>query len=180
MPAAVVEIPFSWIATPLTRKPTTAITKAQITQAGAATAYASGTDAQVRQYGANVAPITLNTDCSADPQNLADFLIAYQVVPRPLQPSMTFNLLDARRSNAEILTILGIGLAQRIRITDGPIGTPPGALNFTVQGIAHRIAVEERTVTWYTSALIGASATTPGPWFRWDVSSWNGTDKRPF
>jgi len=173
-----VDIPYSWIATPLTRKPTTAITKAAVTQNGGATAYASAATATVLQYGVNTAQVTLETDVDADPQNLATFLTTYQSTPRPRQPTLTFNLLA--RTDAECQTILAVTLAQRVRITGAPTGTPPGASNFTVEGIAHILAVDQRTVMWATAALIGTSATAPGPWFRWDTSSWDGPDVRPF
>jgi hypothetical protein len=178
LPLPPVLIPFSWIATPLTRKPTTAITKAQISQLDGATAYSSASAALVRQYGVNAAQVTLDTACDADPQNLATFLTTYQSTPRPRQPTLTFNLLA--RTDAECLIILAVGLARRVRIIEAPTGTPPGALNFTVEGIRHVLGVEERTITWSTSALIGTSTSEAGPWFRWGSSRWGGTDQRPF
>jgi len=178
---SVLAIPFSWISSPIGRKPTIAITKAQIGQDGGATAYSSATAAQVLQYGVNTAQVTLDTACDADPQNLAAQLTTYEAVPRPRQPTLTFDLFDLRwATDANALTILGVELAQRIRITEAPASTPPGALNFIVEGIRHVIGVEQRTVTWSTSALIGTTTTDPGPWFRWDTSSWGGTDLRPF
>lgn len=174
----VVLIPFSWIATPLARKPTVAITKAQIGRTDGATAYSSATDALVRQYGANTAETTLDTACDADPQSLAAFLTTYQATPRPRQPTLTFNLLA--RSDDECLTILGVGLAQRVRITGAPATTPLGALDFVVEGIRHVIAVDQRTVTWSTAALIGVATAAPGPWFRLGLSQLGGTDRVPF
>jgi hypothetical protein len=179
LPLPPVLIPYSWIATPLTRKPTTAITKAQISQRGGATAYSSATAALVRQYGVNLAEATLDTACDADPQNLATFLTTYQAVPRPRQPTLTFNLF-APRTDAECLIILSVKIGQRVRIVGAPARTPPGALNFTIEGIRHVIAVDKRTVTWSTAALIGATTSEPGPWFRWGSSRWGGTDQRPF
>lgn len=154
----VVEIPFAWIATPLTRKPTVAITKAEVSRPGAATAYASAPDARVRQFGTNTARATLDAAIDADPANLAAFLVLTQSIPRPRQPTLTFNLLA--RTDAECLTILGIQLAQRVRITGAPAGTPPGAVNFTVEGISHNLAVDDRTVTWSTAALVGVPVLT--------------------
>jgi hypothetical protein len=157
---AVVLIPFDWISTAIGRKPTTGITKAQIGMANGPTAYSSATPAQVRQYGVSTAQVTLTTDCDADPQNLATFLTTWQAVPRPRQPTLTFDLFDARwATDANALVVLGVGLAQRVRITGAPAGTPPGALEFTVQGIRHSIGVEQRTVTWSTAALIGTTTT---------------------
>ena len=178
MPPAVVEIPYDWISSPLTRKPTTAITKAQITQRSGAVAFSSASDALVRQYGVNTATETLDTPVDADAANLATMLTTYQAVPRPRQPLLTLNLLA--RTDDECLTILAVGLARRVRITGAPAGTPPGASNFVVEGIRHVLAVDERTVTWSTAALIGTTTTEPGPWFRWGSSSYGGTHVKPF
>lgn len=173
-----VEIPFSWISPVLVRKPTVAITKARIDQAGGATAFASALPALVAQYGANTATTVLHTAVAADAQNLAHFLTTYQAVPRPRQPTLTLNLLQ--RTDAECLVILGVRLARRVHIIGAPIGTPPGALSFTVEGIRHVIGVEERTVTWSSAALIGVATTAPGPWFRVGSSSVGGSDIVPF
>lgn len=174
----VLEIPYAWIATTLNRKPTTPITKAAITQKGGLTAKSSATLAQVRQYGAVEARATLDTASDADAGNLATMLTTYRAVPRPRQPTLTFHLLA--RTDAEALLLLGVTLAQRIRITGAPAGTPPGAVNFTVEGIAHRAAVDVRDLTWATAALIGATTTEPGPWFRIGSSALGGTDVMPF
>lgn len=175
---AVVTIPSSWISPGLTRKPTVAVTKAQIAQANGPTYYSSATSAQVAQYGVNTASVTLDTPVDADAQNLATMLTTFQAVPRPRQPTLTFNLLS--RTDAECLIILGVQLAQRVVITGAPAGTPPGALNFTVEGISHVLAVDQRTVTWATSALIGTTTTAPGIWFRLGSSSLGGSDLVPF
>jgi hypothetical protein len=174
----VVEIPFSWIAPPLTRKPTNAITVAAVTQAGASTAYSAAADALVRRFGAVATTVTLDTAVDADAQNLAHFLVTYQATPRPRQPTLTLNLYN--RTDAECLLILGVDLAQRVRVIGAPVGTPPGALNFTVEGIRHTAAVDRRTVTWSTAAIIGTGTTTPGPWFRTGSSAYGGTDIVPF
>jgi hypothetical protein len=174
----VLQIPYSWIATPLTRQPTSAITKAQITQTNGATAYASASDALVRQYGANVARTDLDTAVDADAQNLASFLVTYEAVPRPRHPTLTFNLLA--RTDAECLLLLGVTLAQRVRIVQAPVGIPAGLLDFVIEGISHTAAVDNRTVTWATAALIGVTTTAPGPWFRRGTSSTGGPDLVPF
>lgn len=173
-----VDIPYSWINRPLIRRPTTAITKAQISQTGGATAYSSAATATVTLYGANTTAVSLDTDCDADPQNLADFLTTYQSTPRPRQPTISFNLL--KRTDEECLRILGVDLARRVRITDAPATWPAGAVTFVVEGIRHVLGVNERLVEWMTSAPIGETAGVPGPWFRIDTSSLDGTDLRPF
>lgn len=175
---AVVEVPFCWIQSSLQRKPTVAITKAQVAQSGGATAYSSATAAQVRQYGVNTAQVTLDSAVDADAQNLATFLTTYQAVPRPRQPQMTFDLTGL--TNAQVLLLLGVQLAQRVRIIGAPAGTPPGACNFVIEGIRNVLGVTERTLTWYVAALIGTTTTDPGPWFRWGSSSFGGTDVVPF
>lgn len=178
LPPPVVEIPYLWIATPLSRKPTVAVTKAQIAQLGGATAYSSAPDATVRQFGTNTARVTLDSPVDADAANLAAMLTTYQATPRPRQPTLTLNLLA--RTDAECLVILGVTQTQRVRITGAPAGTPPGALNFVVEGIAHSMAVDQRLVIWATAALIGTTTAAPGPWYRRDSSIRGGTDIRPY
>lgn len=171
-------IEYCWIQAPLIRRPTTAITKAQITQDGGITAYSSADTDTVRQYGVNTAQTTLQTAVDADAQNFADFLVTYQSVPRPRQPSMTFDLVHL--DDAAILTILGVQLGQRCVLVGHPSTTPAGARSFVVEGIAHQFGVAQRLVIWQTSAPIGTVPGTPGPWFRWGSSYWSGTDLRPF
>lgn len=178
LPQPVLTIPYTWISTPLTRRPTAAITSAAITQAGGATQYSTTSDALVRQFGDRQTQLTLDTAVDADALNLAQFLTTYQAVPRPRQPTLTFNLLA--RTDAECLVILGVDLASRVRVAGAPAGTPPGALNFVVEGISHTAAVDQRTVTWSTAALVGTGTTTPGPWFRTGSSAYGGTDIVPF
>lgn len=173
-----VDIPYSWINPPLIRRPTTAQTKAQVSQTGGATARSSASAATVRQYGVNTFTANLDTAVDADPQNLAAFVTTYQSTPRPRQPTIVFNLL--KRTDEECLLLLGVRLATRVRITDAPATWPPGAVTFVVEGIRHLAGVETRAVEWMTSAPIGSVAGVPGPWFRWDSSSWDGTDLRPF
>lgn len=179
LPPPVVEIPFTWIASPLSRKPTTAITRAEVGLAGGSTAYSSASAAVTRQYGANTQPaITLLSAIDADAQNLADMLTTYQGVPRPRQPTCTFSLLD--RTEDECLLLLSVDLAQRIHIIGAPPGTPDGAVHFVVEGRSHVVSVGQRLLTWATAALIGVATTAPGPWFRWGSSAYNGPDLRPF
>jgi hypothetical protein len=95
----------------------------------------------------------LSTAVDADAQNLATMLTTYQAVPRPRQPTFELNL--RARTDAECLVILGVGLAQRVRLTGAPAGTPPGAINFVIEGISHTLGLDDRVVTWATAALIG-------------------------
>jgi len=178
LPSPVLEIPYFWVSDPIVRKPTTAITKAQVSQAGGTNYNSSASAALVRQFGANSASVSLSNASDADQQNLATFLTTYQATPRPRQPLLTLNLFS--RTEAESSLILAVGLAARIRIIGAPTATPPGALNFTVQGIRHSMGVEARTVTWATAALIGTTTTAPGPWFRLGSSVLGGSDLVPF
>jgi hypothetical protein len=170
-------IPYAWISTPLSRRPASAVNAPVVTQPGGAVGYSTNA-ASITRYGLGAPPITLNTLCTADPGNLATFLTTYQSTPRPRQPVVRLNLIG--RTEAECQRILSVGFAQWVQITGAPAAWPPGAANFTVQGFHHVMGVEQRYVDWQTAALIGASPTAPGPWFKWDSSSWDGTDTRPF
>lgn len=171
------QIPYAWIATPLTRRPAPAVNAPVVSQTGGAVGYSTSV-ASITRYGLGAPSIQLETACTADPANLATFLTTYQATPRPRQPVMQLNLIA--RSDAECLRILAVGFAQWVQITGAPTRWPPGATNFIVQGIRHVMATDQRIVEWQTTALIGTSPTAPGPWFRWDSSSWDGTDIRPF
>lgn len=172
-----VEIPYAWIATPLARKPTTPVNAVTVSQTGGTTASALD-QASIDRFGSGGEPVTLDTACDADPANLAEFLVEYEATPRPRQPLV--RLVLHGRTDAEVLRILRVKLGQRVRIPDAPAFWPPGAANLVVEGIAHRLAVEDRAVVWATSALIGVAPTEPGPWWRWDASTWDGTDLVPF
>jgi hypothetical protein len=174
---APVEIPYAWVSPPVARRPTTVINSATVNQVDGATAHARG-DASIARYGIGAGEVTLDTDCDADPAALATFLVAYYGQPRPRQPVLVLNLYN--RTDAECLRILRVKLGQRVLLTGTPTGWPPGAAAFVVEGIHHAGAVDERTVTWSTSAIVGTTASQPGPWFRWDASQWDGTDLRPF
>lgn len=173
-----VDIPYDWIAWPLHRRPTDVINAANITSTLGAEVNRTDS-ASIRRYGQGRFDANLDTAVDIDPSNLAAFLMAFYDTPRPRQPTLVFNL--AERTEAERWRILRVGLAQRARITSTPASWPPGAANFTVEGIAHVGAVDRRVVIWTTSAIVGVSATTPGPWWGWDASTWDSsTDQRPF
>lgn len=171
------EIPYEWIATPVRRRPTTAINSAAISQADGATAYSTDA-ASIARYGVGSASTTLDTAVDADTRNFAAHLTTYYDTPRPRQPVLAFHLLA--RTEAECLLLLSVGLARRVRIIHTPAGWPPGAANFVVEGIRHSIAVDGRIVAWATAAIVGVTTTEPGPWFRRDTSLRGGTDIRPF
>jgi len=177
LPASPLLIPYEWIGWPVARQPTTAINSATITQDGGVQARATNA-ASITLWTQSTAEATLFTDCDADPANLASFLMTYYSTPRPRQPTLPFNLLA--RADDECRTLLGAGLGRRVRIVHAPTTWPPGACNFTIEGIRNTIAVDQRLLVWSTAAVVGTTTTDPGPWFRWDSSSWGGTDQRPF
>lgn len=177
LPPDPVNIPYSWLNPPLIRRPSQVINSAAISQSGGATAYSTD-QASIDQYGVGANSETLNTAVDADASNLAAHQTTFYATPRPRQPTVRLNLL--RRTDDECLRILGVALAMRVRITNPPTSWPAGAVAFVVEGIKHVIAPDERTVEWTTSAPVGSVAGTPGPWFRWDSSSWDGIDLRPF
>lgn len=174
---AATQIPYKWIATPVSRQPTLPINAPVVTQSNGAVGF-SLNSTSITRYGYGSPQITLETDCTADPGNLAAFLTTYRGTPLPRQPVIRLNLYA--RSETECGIILGVGFAQWVQITGAPSTWAPGAANFTVIGIHHIMGVEQRIVEWSTSALLGSSPTAPGPWFKWDTSSWDGTDQRPF
>jgi hypothetical protein len=174
---AAVQIPYSWIATPLSRQPTTAVNSPVVTQAGGTTGYSVNTTS-ITKYGYGAPLIEVQTGCTADPAALAGFLTTYLGTPLPRQPVIRLNLMA--RSDAERQIILGIGFGQWVQITSAPSYWAPGTANFTIIGIHHVMGVETRIVEWSTSALMGSAPTAPGPWFKLDTSSFDGTDVVPF
>jgi hypothetical protein len=173
-----VDIPYEWISDSLVRRPTDIINSAAVTQVqGLLTSYSTD-DPSIAQYGVGSRAVDLDTAVDADTANLAKFLTTYKAQPRPRQPVLRLNLFA--RTDAECLRILRVQLGQRARVTGTPSTWPPGAANFVVEGIAHSCKVDERFVDWSTSAIVGTTATQPGPWWAWDASTWSGTDNRAF
>lgn len=175
-PAPVV-IPYAWVSTPLLRRPAAIVNTASVGMVGGSTAYARSA-ASITQYGVGPANIDLHTDCDADPFNLATFLVAYRATPQPRQPVLRLNLYD--RTDAECLRIFRVKLGDRVTISDTQAGWPAAAVSFVIEGIRHEAGVEHRFVEWATSTVLGAAPPTPGPWWRWDASAWDGTDIRAF
>lgn len=172
LPLPPVEIPYEWIATPLLRRPTAVINSAAISQAQAATAYATDA-ASIARYGVGSASATLSTAVDADTRSFASHLVTYYDTPRPRQPVLLFNLFP--RTEAERQLLLSVGLGRRVRIIQTPAVFPPGAANFVVEGIRHTIAVDQRMVAWSTSALIGLSPMMQDSFNRTPVTSGWGT-----
>lgn len=172
-PTAVTEIPYAWISQPVQRQPTTAVNQVTVSQAEGNSGFATDR-ASIRLNGIGPESIAISSSTSADPGNLARFLVALQATPRPRQPILRINLYA--RTEVEALEVLHVQLGQRVRITGAPTHWPVGATNFVVEGIAHTIAADQRVVEWATSALIGLDPSEPGPWVRADASAITGSD----
>lgn len=172
-------IPYSWLAPPATFRADQPINDPQVQQANGATAYAPN-NTSINNYGDFPLAITLNTISAGDPAALATYLNTYYSGFRMRNPSLTINLLDAHRTQADVWRILGIRIGDRISIPDAPATWPEGANTLFVEGIYHSVSQNERLVTFNCSPVIGATPGVVGPWFRDDSSVASGTDAGPF
>jgi len=179
LPPPAVQIPYSWISPPARFRPDQPINTVTIGQGAAGSAYATDS-ASVAEHGAWTPPgnTSLQTGCDADPQNLAEWLVAYYANPRMRMPALTLNLLQ--RTNSECHRILSCDIGDHIRITGAPVRWPRGTPHLVVEGKQHTISAENRTVTWNTSPVIGVEPGTAGPWARADQSQITGTDAWAF
>lgn len=180
------EIPYSWLQPPLRTRPDKPYTTAAV---GQSTGTTSGTTAfgddedSLTEYGDNPFTATLYTDCNADPANLATFMLDYYAtqpgdVPRTRFVSLKICL--SKRTPAEQFFLhQGLSLGRRISIYGHPATWPVGLSQQIVEGIHHVIG-QLREVELTTSPVIGSSHGTPGPWFRYGVSVWGGSDVIPF
>lgn len=71
-------------------------------------------------------------------------------------------------------------LARDIHFAGGTETWPAGSTSLVVEGVSHAGQGAERKVSWVTSAVAGAVAGVPGPWFRWGSSRYGGADVIPF
>lgn len=175
-PPAPTEIPVCWLTQPLTLRLQRPFTHAEVTTTSGGSARADATT--VATYKVFPFEATLDTDCDADPSNLAHWAVTYNATPRMTSPLLRMDLLY--RTDAERLLVLGVARNKRIKLTGLPTEWPTGADTLIVRGISHTIALDRRVVEWVTSPVVGAAAGIPGPWFRWGSSSWSGSDIRPF
>lgn len=179
-PPAPTQIPYTWLKSPVRFRPDRIINSAAVSQTAGAPARITN-ETSVDTYGESAAPpITLSTICDADANNLATHLTAGYADPRMRCPQLTINLLMPRLTTADLWTLLGVTIGDRIEITGAPATWPEGSTSLVIEGIQHSIGIEERLVTWNTSSVIGVVPGTPGPWFRADTSRLDGTDKTPF
>lgn len=182
-PPAPAEIPYSWIRTPARFRQDTLINTAVVAQTGGVTARARDAES-IRGFGMTSIPFTLDCADATTPRLLADFtvdLLATQPaeIPRTRIAELTLVPL-IERTDAEIWRILDRKEGDRITITNAPADWPAGANSLVIVGIAHRVTVEGRIVTWRTTPVLGRVAGEPGPWFYTDTSFTGATDETPF
>jgi hypothetical protein len=177
-PPTPTQIPYDWLSPPARFRADQPINDTAVTRSGAETAYLSN-QPSIDLYGDFATQETIDTISPDDPASLATWLIAYYAGHRMRCPAVTLNLLS--RTTADIWTILGVRIGTRIQITGAPATWPEGTSSLIVEGIAHSISQNGRTVTWTTSPVIGATPGAVGPWFKLNGgSSVNGTDVVPF
>lgn len=164
-PVDAVEIPFSWLSGPMRFRQDRPFNYAAVSSDGGGTAIArTVADEQVEFT------TTLGSRNDVNAPNLAHFTITYYDEPRTRLSSVALVLND--RTEEEIWKILGVGIGDRITITDPPTGYPRGADNLVVEGVRHNAAgnASARVVVWATSPVIGAEIGEVGPFFRVGVS----------
>lgn len=179
-PPAYTEIPYSWLAPPLSWLHETLANTATVTATATGASATRTNTASITAHGQRDAPsVTLDTYVGADPANLAQWTVDYRSSPRMKQPNLY--LVDLiQRTDDEQVRILRVRQGMRIVITDAPATWPEGSSSLLVEGVSHSLLPSSRTVTWQTSAIAGSTAGTPGPWLRYGSSMWNSTDVIPF
>jgi hypothetical protein len=176
-PPAPAEIPYDWLASPVTFRLDKPINVAEVTRTGGAAARATSA-ASVTEYGEYARAFTIESTVDDDPANLAAFTVAYHADPRVRCPQLTVDLLP--RTDLERWRILDLSIGDRITVTGVPATWPEGADSLVIEGARHVCADGGRTVTWNTVPVVGEDPGVPGPWFRLDESLLDGTDLLPF
>lgn len=177
LPLPPLRIPICWLSDPVTLRMDQPTNYATITQDGGTEARSSDT-ASIAEYGQFPLAVTLQTACNADPANLAHWTKTYKATPRTRSPELIIDLLY--RTDAEKQLIVEVQRGRRIQLTGVPPEFPEGASSLIVSGITHELGIKDRRVKWTTSAVVGAVAGVPGPWFRLGSSSLGGTHVVPF
>lgn len=169
-PAPTTEIPFSWLAGQMRFRQDKAFTYAAVGKDGSGTSIASVSADEQIEFSTSLASRN-----DVDPGNLAHFTVTYYDTARTRLSSVALVLND--RSETEIWTILGVGIGDRITITDVPTGYPQGADNLVVEGISHGASgdASARVVVWSTSPVIGTDIGEVGPFFRVGVTPLDST-----
>lgn len=183
---APLQIPYSWLQPPLrtrTDKPVTTAAVTQAARAGSRTNANAEDDDSLDEYGDNPFAATLYTDCDADPANLAQWVLDYYAIQPgdvPRTRFMSLRICLSKRTDDEKFFLLqGLSVGGRISIHGHPATWPTGLSQQVVEGI-HHIIGELREVELITSPVVGAVHGVAGPWFRYDVSAWDGSDVIPF
>jgi hypothetical protein len=166
----------------LTFRPERPLNAAVVTQTGGVEARRDDRTSQA-EWGVNTFSEDLATAVASDAANLAKHVMTFYAVqpsevPRSRSSALIFNLLE--RTVAECQRLLRVGRGDRVRITGAPADWPLGATELVVEGRSNEIAVDVRTLSWWVAPVVGTDPGVPGPWFRWDASSWDGNDLRPF
>lgn len=179
-PPPVTVIPYDWLSPPATFRADAPINDPQITN-GRGGIVQSPNAASIATYGDFPLQVTLSTISDGDAPALAYWFSTYYAGFRMRSPSLTINLLDARRTQAEIWRVVGVRIGDRISIPDAPGTWPQGANTMFVEGITHTVSQNGRTVTFNCSPVIGSTPGTAGPWFTADNSfAGSTTDLAPF
>lgn len=178
-PLPPVEIPYSWLRVGVawwSERPRTSVS---VSVTGGSTANLFDATSTT-EYGDLNYSATLDTDTAADAPALAKWVLTYYAVQPGAVPRQRFLQLPLvplnARTTAEQQLILGVSIGRRIRITNPPTTWPAGLSEQVVEGIAHSVGADERTVTWRTSPVVGSPNGTSGPWFRLGTSTWGGSD----
>jgi hypothetical protein len=175
-PPPVVEIPYSWIRPALRIRQASPLNVAEVTQSGGSTSRSVNVPSTTTRQWLFTA--TVDSAVPVDPANLAKWVTDTYDVPLPRSSALGLVLND--KSETEIWWILGVRQGTHIRITGAPAGWPTGATELVVEGIAHQITADVRTVVWNTSPVVGSAAGVVGPWFYSEDSLTSGADVVPF
>lgn len=179
-PPPVTVIPYDWLSPPATFRADAPINDPQITN-GRGGVVQSPNAASIATYGDFPLPVTLSTISDGDAPALAYWFSVYYAGFRMRCPGLTVNLLDARRTQADIWRVVGVRIGDRISIPDAPGTWPQGANTMFVEGITHTVSQNERKVSFNCSPVIGSTPGTAGPWFTADNSfAGSTTDLAPF
>lgn len=181
-PPVPTQIPYTWLSPPFRARADQPINDVAITRTGGETAYLVNSTS-IDSYGdfTGGGQISLATVSRDDPLSYATWIVNYYSGHRMRCPSLTVNIFGGVRTDAEVWRILGVKIGTRIQITGAPATWPEGTTSLIVEGIAHQVGQNVRTVTWNTSPVIGGTPGTVGPWFRLNGASLiNGVDVLPF
>jgi len=173
-----VTLDYGWLVQPVAWRPVPPVNSQTVTRTGAGSAYATNTSS-INEYGVyDPGGVTLETANDGDPASLASYATTWQ--PNFLQrpPQLAFDLIH--RSTTEQWAILSVTEGTRITLTNTPATWPAECVSVFVDGIAHEIGLDSRTVTFTCSPLVGQAAGQVGPWFQLDRSFLSGSDVLPF